>query len=268
MKKLFLFTIIFVLFFNSCEKEPLYEDYQSNTLIRQIIAGEEDMQVLTYYNTGLIFEHVQRFSYRKFLYNKQNQLTKIEIALSFNPLSCAIIPGATFEDGDDPRKAEIGQYMEFEYSDNGKIKSRKHYYIIDDNQQPMNYNQYEYNSGKVVKINVFNIQNQLTQYYTYLYDDTGNILKEEYYFIQDGADAKLQRRILYEYDNKHNPFIVFAVEGTPGINTNKNNITRQTTINYYGEEEESYTDEYSYEYNDLGYPVMVNNLEYIYGENE
>src|SRR4030042_356688 len=199
MKRSFLFTIILILFFNSCEKEIVYEDYQSNILLRQVRGTEGDMEVITYYNTGYIFEHVQRFSYRKFLYNKQNQLIKIEIALSFNPLSCAIIPGTTFEDGDDPRKAKIGQYMEYEYSDNGNLKIKNFY---------------------------------------------------------------------YENDDKNNPFKIFAVEGTPGSNTNKNNITKQTTINYYAEEEQSYTVEYSYEYNDLGYPVKANSLEYIYGEGE
>lgn len=268
MKRLFLFTIILILIFYSCEKEMAYEDYQSNILLRQVRGTEGDMEVLTYYNTGYIFEHVQRFSYRKFLYNKQNQLIKIQIALSFNPLSCAIIPGTTFEDGDDPRKAKIGQYLEYEYSDNGNLKIKNFYYINDDNRQLMNYAKYEYENDKVVKIKLFNPQDQLTHYYTYVYDSPGNVSKEEYYYIQDGADAKLQTRILYEYDDKNNPFKVFAVEGTPGSNTNKNNITKQTTINYYAEEEQSYTVEYSYEYNDLGYPVKADSLEYIYGEGE
>jgi len=131
----------------------------------------------------------------------------------------------------------------------------------------MRYEEFEYNNNEVVKINVFNPQNQLTHYYTYLYDNSGNVLGEDYYYM-DGAEAKLQTRILREYDDKNNPLKVFTVERTPGINTNKNNITNQTTINYYTEEEQSYTVENLYEYNDLGYPVKVNNLEYIYGEGE
>ena len=268
MKRLLLFTVILILFFNSCEKELIYEDYQSNILLRQVRGTEGDMEAITYYNTGYIFEHVQRFSYRKFLYNKQNKLIKIEIAQSFNPLSCAIIPGTNFEEGDDPRKAKVGEYIEYEYSDNGNLKTKNFYYINDNNRQLMNYAKLEYESDKVVKIKLFNPQDQLTHYYTYLYDSTGNVSEEEYYYIQDGADVKLQSRILYEYDDKNNPFNVFAVEGTPGINTNKNNITKQTTMSYYAEGEQSDTVENSYEYNDLGYPVMANSLEYIYGEEE
>ena len=175
---------------------------------------------------------------------------------------------AVFEEGSDPRKAKISQYIDYEYSDNGNLKSEKSYYIYDGNNQLVNYSEYEYENEKVVKIKLFNPQDQLSQYYTYLYDSNGNVSKEEYYYIQDGAEAILQTRILYEYDDKNNPFIIFAVEGTPGINTNRNNITKQTTINYYTEGDQSYTVENSYEYNYLGYPVKANNFEYIYGEGE
>jgi len=269
MNRIFLFALVLILFFNACDKEGdlVYEDFQGNTLIRQIGETEDEMQVITYYNTGYIFEHLQRFSYRKFIYNQKNQLIKIEIALSFNPLSCAIVPGASFTDGDDPRKAKIGRYLEFEYSNEGKLKRRNFYFINDDNPQLTNYEEYEYNNDYIVKINVFNPQDQLTHYSTYSYDSNGNVSEVEFHYMQDG-DAKLQTRVLYEYDDKNNPFKVFAVEGTPGVNTNKNNITKQTTMYYYGEEEQSDTVEYTYEYNDLGYPVKANNVEYTYGEEQ
>ncbi len=268
MKRFFLFALAFLLLFNSCEKDNnlIYEDYQSSILIRQIKASEDDMQIITYYNTSSVFEHLQRFSYRKFLYNGQNELMKIEIAMTLNALSCAIIPGTAFEDGDDPRKAKIGQYIEFEYSNEGILKSKNSYFMNDDTPQLMQYEEFEYSQNEVVKINVLNPRDQLTHYYTYLYDQIGNVLEEEHYYMQNGDVAKLQTRILYEYDDKSNPHKVFEHEGTPGINTNTNNITRQTSINYYGEEEQSYTIENVYEYNDLGYPVKKNHLEYIYGE--
>jgi len=271
MKRIFLFTMIVISSFFSCEnqKDDLeYEDYQSNTLLRQIKASEEDMQVITYYNTGNVFEHVQLFSYHKFLYNNQNQLTKIEIALSFNPLSCAIIPGETFNEGDDPRLAPVNQIIDYNYLENGNIDIKVSYSAIDDMLVETYSSAYEYNNDKVVKINLFNPQGQLNQYYTYMYDEKGNVSQEEYYFIQDGTDAILQSNTINEYDDKNNPFKVFAVEGTPGINTNMNNIIRQVTTYYYNGDETSYSRVYTYEYNDLGYPVKANNLEYIYGEGD
>lgn len=273
MKRVFLFPVILMLFFISCEKaeqkkELVYEDFQSNTLIRQIKASETDMQVITYYNTGNIFEHVQPFSYHKFLYNEQNQLIKIEIALSNNPLSCAIIPGETFDVGDDPRKANVNQYTTYDYLTNGNIHIKIHYSVNDNMLFEMYSSEYEYKNDTVVKIRLFNPQGQMTQYFTFSYDHSGNVSQEESYFIQDESDTLIQTRILYEFDDKINPFRVFAAEGTPGINTNKNNITRKTTIHYYDGEEQLYSVEYNYEYNDLGYPVKANNLEYIYGEEQ
>jgi len=188
--------------------------------------------------------------------------------LSFNPLSCAIIPGTTFEDGGDPRKAKIGQYSDYEYSDNGNLKTKYSYYINDENNLLLNYANYEYINGRVVKIKLFNPQDRLSHFYTYLYDGTGNVSEEDYYYISEEEEATLQTRTLYEYDDMNNPFIIFAVEGTPGRNTNKNNITRQTTINYYTEGDQSYTVEYSFEYNDLEYPVKADSFEYIYGVDE
>ncbi len=267
MKRL-LIPAMLVLFLGSCEKEKetVYEDYQSNTLLRQIKTAESDMEVFTYYNTGGIFEHVQLFSYRKFLYDEQNRLTKIEIAQSLNPLSCAIIPGTDFEAGDDPRKAKVGQITEFDYTEAGTFDTKRYYYMDNDNKVLMNYEEYEYENNKVVKISLYNPQDQLTYYRTYLYNNNGNVSEEKFYYMEDGGTASLQSKTLYLYDDKNNPFKVFAVEGTPGRNTNENNITRQITISYYSGEESSYTVDYTYEYNELGYPVKVNGLEYIYGE--
>lgn len=125
MKNAFLYTIALALALSSCEKnkqEPVYDDYQSSTLLRQIGESESEMQILTYYNTGKIFEHLSRYSYRKYIYNSDQKLEKIEVSLSSNPLSCAIIHGTNFEDGGDPRKAPISQYIEIKYSDEGKIE--------------------------------------------------------------------------------------------------------------------------------------------------
>lgn len=268
MKRLFFFATLFILLFNSCEKEKdlVYEDYQSSTLLRQIGTSEIDMQIITYYNTGKVFEHLLRFGYNKYIYNDQNQLDRINIAMALNPLSCAIIPGASFDEGDDPRKAKIGQYSDFKYSKEGVLERTNHYYINDDTPQLMSYEVFVFQNEEVVRINMFNPQDELTQYRTYLYDDKGNVLEEEYHFLMIDAEASLQSRTIFEYDDKINPFQVFSVTGGPGRYSNKNNITKQITYNTG--EEQPYVQENTYEYNDLGYPVKVNNVDYIYGEDQ
>jgi hypothetical protein len=266
MKRYFLPVIAFLMLV-ACEKEPVYEDFQSETLIRQIKATETDMQVFTYYSPGYIFEHLTRFTYRKYLYHDNNQLKKIEISMSLNPLSCAIIPGTDFEEGDDPRQAKVGQFIEFDYTDNGKLTTSRHYFIEDGVEQLMNYEVFEYQDNNVIRKDVYNPNDQLTHYYTYQYDSLGNVEQEDYYAVQDDQ-AVLQSRILSEFDNMHNPLQVFAPEGTPGTNTNANNIVRQTTQYFYNGTEEPSVIAFDYEYNDLGYPIHSNSLEYVYGVGE
>jgi hypothetical protein len=268
MKRYYLFTLLIIPLLFACEKEVVFDNFQSETLLRQVGVTENDMQVFTYHSPGFIFEYLTRYTYRKYLYDDQNKLERVEIAQSLNPLSCAIIPGTDFEDGDDPRQAEIGQFIEFEYSGTGSLSKKKSYYINDNVDQLVSYEVFQYEGDKIVRIDTYTPQGQLTQYHTYQYDSMGNMQQEEYYLIQEADLAVLQSRTLSEFDTMHNPFMVFAVEGTPGINTNKNNTTRKTFIYYFSGTEESYTQETEYEYNDLGYPISANAIEYIYGEGE
>lgn len=271
MRKACLLAIaVLALVLISCEKkqsETVYEDFQSSTLLRQVGETEEDMQILTYYNTGKIFEHLGRFSYRKFIYNSNQKLEKIEIALSNNPLSCAIIPGATFEDGGDPRKAEVGQFIELSYTSDGKIARKDHYYYHEDIPILMVYEIPEYDGNNIVASRIYNPQDQLTQYRTFQYDAKGNVSIEEYYYVAGQNEIIPQNRIEYEYDNKKNPFSVFAVEGSPGQSSNPNNIKKETITNFYEDvdEEYVYTVVNTYEYNDKNYPIKVNDITYTYG---
>lgn len=269
MKRIYPLAFL-ILIFLSCEKvkNDVDKDYQSSTLIRQIGETEDQMQIFTYHNNGKIYEYLQRFGYNKYIYNDQNQLIKIEIAQSINPLSCAIIPGTTFTDGDDPRKAPVGRYVEFEYTSDNKIKRRLNYHILDGSAELLNYEEFEYENNRVKRISFFNIKNELTYYRIFEYDNNENVLSVENYYYSDVSNVTLESRQVYEYDNKHNPFQVFKVEGTPGRNTNNNNITKETYSYYYENEETLNITNFQYEYNELEYPILVNNVEYIYGKDE
>lgn len=124
---------------------------------------------------------------------------------------------------------------------------------------------FEYENDNIVKSKIYNPQDQMIQYRTFIYNENGNVSKEEYFICYGDDNAPLQARTEYEYDNKINPFKVFAVEGSPGIYSNTNNIIMQKTINYYEGEEQVNTMVNSFEYNNLGYPVKCNNVKYIYG---
>ena len=104
----------------------------------------------------------------------------------------------------------------------------------------------------------------LTQYHDYTYDDRGNITRDDQY--SNNSVIKLAKTIIYEFDNKNNPYQVFACEGDPGVYTNKNNIIKETSVSYNGTAESRNTRLNVYEYNSLDYPVKINELDCIYGK--
>ena len=72
----------------------------------------------------------------------------------------------------------------------------------------------------------------------------------------------------YVYDNQQNPFKSFKQLMLPGINTNVNNISKETyTINSKNDQasDKIQITQNTYEYNANGFPVSKNgNVKYIY----
>jgi hypothetical protein len=173
-----------------------------------------------------------------------------------------MLPGQSLES--DPRKASISQYSEFEY-DNALRLIKKSNYSINSGTPRLNYYlTYDYLNDKIVKLNFYNPQGQLTQYNNYTYDENGNIIKDDLYI--SGTVFKLISTRISEFDNKNNPYRVFAPEGDPGKSTNTNNIIKETYVSYSGTAEDRSTTIHTYEYNSLDYPVKIDKLDCIYGK--
>jgi hypothetical protein len=264
MKKYLLFIIVVFLCFTSCKKENKNENlYFSDTLLSQVNLGELAVHGITYNSNYLIYESTEPFTYKKFSFNDQNVLTKVEVAYSFNAFSCAMIPGQSLES--DPRKAKISEYSEFEY-DNGQRLTKKSTYFINNGNPQLNYYQtYDWQNGRIVKVNMFSSQGNLTQYHSYAYDDNGNVLRDDLYNIVNSV-SKLSSTIICEFDNKINPYQVFTAEGIPGKSSNKNNIISETSVYYNGTAESRTTNLNAYEYNSMDYPVRINKMDCIYGK--
>ena len=263
MKKYALLTIIVLLFLVSCKKEDKNVNlYYSDTLLSQVNSGNLAVHGLTYNSSYLIYESMEPYIYHKYTYDSQINLRKVETAYSFNPLSCVAIPGTSLEA--DPRKASITQYSEFEY-DNALRLIKKLNYSINNGTPSLNYYlTYDYLNDKIVKLNFYNPQGQLTQYNNYTYDENGNIIKDDLYI--SGTVFKLISTRICEFDNKNNPYRVFASEGDPGKSTNTNNIIKEIYVSYSGTSEDRSTTIHTYEYNSLDYPVKIDNLDCIYGK--
>ena len=263
MKNYTLVIVVVILCFTTCKKDDKNENLcYSNTLIRQVNSGDLAIHGLTYNNNCLIYESTEPFKYKRFSYDANNILKKVEEAYSFSAFSCAMIPGQSLES--DPRKASISAYSEFEYDDGLRLAKKSNYFINNGNSQLISYQTYDYENDKIVKLSIFNPQGLLIAYQDYTYDDNGNITREDRYSNNSGI--KLVNSIICEYDNKNNPYQVFLCEGDPGVYTNKNNIIKETTISYNGTAESLYTRQNAYEYNGLDYPVKINELACMYGK--
>jgi hypothetical protein len=261
MKKSALLLAVIFLCITGCKKEGNQENLcYSNTLISQVNLGNIAVHGLTYNNNCLIYESTEPYMYEKFSYDNQNRLKKVEVAVSFSAFSCSMFPGQSLES--DPRKASVSQYSEFEYDEASKLIKKSNYFIRSGHTELSSYQTYDYLNDQIVKFNTFNPQGELTTYHEFKYDDRGNIIRDDLY--TKSPAMKLYMTMTYEFDNKNNPYQIFAAEGDPGKYTNRNNIISQTT--FYAATQSKETTTTVYEYNDLDYPVRINNLDCMYGK--
>jgi len=245
---------------NSCEKESNL--CQDNTKIRQVNADDLIKEQMTYNSDCRVSEYVQEFSYKKYAYNSQGQLIKTEQAIILDPTSCFMPTPSSGETFTDPRKAPITQYNTYEYDEEGRLSKKQSYFLNGEQFHLVSYQTYDYENGLMKQMNRYNPQNELTERNTYTSDENGNIIHDEYFFKETETSFVLISRNEYVFDDKVNPYRIFEDEGIPGVYTNRNNIVKNTFTGY---DSNIYTTEYSYEYNDSGLPVKMNNLTILYG---
>jgi hypothetical protein len=264
MKKSAILIVFVVLCFVTCKKEGSQENLcYSNTLISQINSGDQAIHGLTYNSNCLVYESMEPYEYKKYFYDDQNRLQRIEVALTFNAsFSCVAIPNQSLES--DPRKAKIGGYYEFEYDDSQRLIKKSYNIFFNGSPALASYDTFDYENNQISKLSSFNAQGLLTDYHKYKYDNNGNMIRDDLYIVSNGT--KLYQTNLYEFDNKNNPYQIFAKEGDPGRNANMNNIVSETNIYYYGTTESRNTRQNVYKYNDLDYPVRINSWDCIYGK--
>jgi len=261
--------LVLIVFLSSCTKDGYLPS--QNDFLKKVKQGDYIIEEISYNQNNLVSEVNSTLFYRKFHYNADLKLIKEEVAISPDAISSSIIPGSTHEFVD-PEKTGISMYQLYEYDNNGKFTSQLNYIPKDGEDEFRSKRTFEYNDNNLIsKELLYNGENEVTQFRTYLYDSNGNVIEENYYsylFIPVGTGPKHLSKTTYQHDSFSNPYKIFEQSGYPGINTNKNNIIKTTTINYdpapgLPATSESET---SYEYNHVtGYPIrVINGEEFIY----
>ena len=242
-----------------------------NSFLKKIISGGYVVEQISYNQANLVSEVNGTSFYRIFHYDKNNMLIKEEVAISPDSYSSSILPGTTHEFVD-PNETGISMYSVYEYEDNGKLTRQLNYVPVNGQFIFRSMRTFEYDGNNMIsKALLHDRDSTVTQFFTYQYDNNGNVIEENYFtylFIPAGTGPKHLSKTTFEYDSYFNPIAIFKQTANPGIFTNLNNIIKTKIFNYddtpgidyYSESETTY--DYN---NDSGYPVKIKGgEEYIY----
>jgi len=267
--KLISILLTFLAFFISCEKdEPLNIENTDIPLLSKVIIDSELYYEYTYNNANLISEEKSKLHYTKHHYNDKNQLTSTDFYWDnsiFSSCSYVVDSALQRKEWVNPENTNKSGYNTFEYNNIRQLLKLTTYRLTTDYET---YSKFSYDYDGRISRQFFYYEDKVSGYIDYLYDDRGNISIKYKYYVSDIGDAELSTTTKYEFDNKHNPYKSFKRLLLPGINTNQNNIIKETyTIHF---EVDPYIDtiqitETSYEYNDREYPIRKNkSTEYVY----
>lgn len=218
-----------------------------------------------YNRIGKIAENERRYSYSKYSYDNDGRLIKRESA--WDPLVLFSFPKTelmTFQN------CTITSYKIFKYDQEEKLIEIKNYYKKEGDFVYTSMNSLEYNGDLIVKRNLHNKDGTITRFYTYEYDNNGNVEREKYYscLFTESFEPRIIIENSYKYDNKKNPIIIFKALSIPGLYSNTNNVIETNSILYEAPQglDKYSTSKTTYEYNLRNYPVKVikENDEYEY----
>lgn len=259
MKKVWIVILIGILF-SSCEKDDnSIAERNSNGLLSRVLISGKPYQEYTYTNSGLICEEKSWGTYTKYTYNSDNQLERqdyyIDPAL-YSSSTQVIAEAEKRKEWANPNNVPKSVTNTYSYPKTGQFIER----YVERTNGTRDYGKYELNEKGLVSKHIFYNEGKPAGFVDYLYDELGNLTRKMHYFISDDGKSKLSNETAYEFDDKKNPYFPFNKLIFPGRNTNRNNITKET-YTLFGEIpkgiEPIQITTYTYEYNELGYPVKV-----------
>ncbi|MBN1116579.1 MAG: hypothetical protein JXA77_05225 [Bacteroidales bacterium] len=271
MKNLFAFISALLLFsvLSSCDREDsfLIPENQDIPLLEKLKHSDTTYKIFTYTDNNLLFEEKSKFFYQKHVYNKSNQLIRKEWytdASVYSSSSYVIEEAQQRTEWVSPDNTERDMYKTYEYNDAGELIT---IIMNRENHEPAK-TEYSYNLNGQIEKESHYYQGELSSYSLYTYDNRGNVKKLEKYSIDSNGNEILSTSTEFDYDDKYNPYRAFSRLCQPGKYTNVNNIIKETYRIHFdpgpGVDNVQST-EFTYEYNDSGYPISQDGLiEFVY----
>lgn len=228
------------------------------------------MKHISYLCSGLLSEVRSRYSYTKYTYSSSGLLEKVESYSDPNQYNYGGGYGSPYgyDYGNvkwtDLKGMKLDVTEMFKYSEKKQLESYSFMSSHADLTATVSYNE----QGLLSQLTMYSEDSKPMSYADFFYDESGNVIKKSEYLILPDRTPVLRVIREYEFDKMHNPFLVYRKSIFPGRSTNQNNIIKETST-YYSERPAG-TDSVTianhvYEYNELGYPIkMDNKLTYEY----
>jgi len=255
---------VFMLLVISCTKEGNVQNAEieystDNEHIKSVSAGGAINHQYLYDRAGKIVEENCLFYFKKYLYDENDRLIKIESAFDETMFSSTFVERRT--EFMTSQNSAVNSYNLYKYDNEGLLSKIENY--LKEPGKGFEYRSmqtFEYKGSLIVTVNFHDATTgKITQYHVYTYDDNGNVINEKYY-----SNSVIPNELISEtsckYDNYKNPYRIFSILGSPGLFMNVNNIIETNLIRHYEVQgfDKYATSQNTYQYNHNGYPVKVN----------
>jgi YD repeat-containing protein len=273
--KIISFCFLLIIILGSCKKEDLSDTGASVNngasgakLLSKVLVDNQSATEYLYNDSNQIVQEKCKYDLTLYTYNSKGQLETTVYYGNDNVLSTDAQVYQTALNNTVWVTAATGVNggsMAYTYNDNGQLirttYSRPQSTISE-------YSDFTYDSNNRITRQTMSWDNTPTGYIDYSYDSKGNLIKEILYNLPASGTAELITTTEYSFDNQLNPYKSASRLLIPGINTNQNNIIKETyTIHLPADQgsDNVQVTETSYTYNNAGYPLTENsNIAFVY----
>jgi hypothetical protein len=271
--KIATFCLLLVAILFSCKKEDMNHALGNSAapytpVLSKILVDNQSSYEFLYNDSDVMLQKKGRLDLTINHYNAKGQLAISDFYGNDDVLSSDLVVSQTAMTQTafiTPASGKIMGIITYEYNESGQLtKSVSTHPSL----TCIEYSLYTYDSNNRINRQSMYWDDAATGYIDYAYDSKGNLTSESLYSVPLTGDPVPVTSVKYSFDNESNPYRQTSKLQIPGINTNLNNITKETYTIFesatHGSDKVSVT-ENTYTYNTLGYPVSKNgNMTFVY----
>ena len=273
--KLMSFCLLFITIFLSCKKEDLSNGLDTGNnpngslpLLSKVMIDNQSAYEYVYNDSSQLTTEKSKFNFNLNHYNALGQLVSTDYFGNDAVLSSDAQVVQTAMNSSvwvTSANGVNGGSLSFDYNNNGQlIKTTYSRPQVTSSE----YSAFSYDASNRINRQTMYWEDIATGYIDYSYDGKGNMIKEVLYSLPLTGAAELITTTLYEFDSKLNPFKSVSKLLIPGVDTNPNNIIKETYTIHLAQgqgADKAQVTQTTYIYNTSGYPVTKNgNTTFIY----